>query len=51
MGTRDLLVGDVISRKVTLENQQDAVFIGSDCIDSYADALSAVLSDCSLIAL
>ena len=31
--------------------KQDAVFIGSDCIDSYFDALSAlwVLTDCWLI--
>ena len=33
--------------------KQDEVLIGSDCIDSYFDALCAhqLLSDCSLIAL
>ena len=39
--------------KLHLYVQQDAVFIGSDFIDSYFDALSAhwVLSGCSLSAL
>ena len=34
-------------------NEQDAVFIGSDCIDSFLDALSAhwLLSKCSLSVL